>query len=73
MSDLEHFLDLATTGRNQGCSSGEWAALQLAQAVTEHATRLDASATAGLIEFVRVAQQHPTRVRELFGGLSRMD
>lgn len=72
MTNLEHFLDLATTGREQGCSSGEWAALQLAQAIVEHAPGLDASATAGLIEFLRVAQQHPMRVREMFGGLAKV-
>lgn len=72
MSNLEHFLDLATTGREQGCSSSEWAALQLAQAIAEHAPGLDASATAGMIDLIHLAQQHPMRVREMFGGLARV-
>ncbi|MFW6337026.1 MAG: hypothetical protein ACOC3G_07845, partial [Phycisphaeraceae bacterium] len=58
-----------TTGREQGCSSGEWAALQLAQAVAEHAYKLDPQALHGFVAFVRVANRYPQRVSEIFGGL----
>jgi hypothetical protein len=69
---LDHFLDLAMQGREQGCSSGEWAALQLAQAVSEYAPRLDDEATRGLQTFLGCARREPGTCRSLFGGLAAM-
>ncbi|MEM8739768.1 MAG: hypothetical protein AAGG38_15005 [Planctomycetota bacterium] len=67
---LDRFLDLAETGRRQGCSSGEYACLKLAEAVTEHAIVLDPTATKGLRAFVLLAQRRFSECRDLFGGLA---
>lgn len=60
-----HFLDLAEQGKRRGSSGGEKRAKRLADAVVEDVPGLDASAVAGLLEFVRLAASMPSKARDL--------
>jgi len=67
-ADLSHFLELARRGRHGYASRGEAAAWRLAHAVMDYAPGLDASARAGLAEFLEIAAAYPNSVRDLLEG-----
>lgn len=65
---LDHFLDLVIQGQRRGCSSGERQAHLLARAILDHAPGLDASATAGLIQWIGMVQRDPYATRQILDG-----
>lgn len=66
MSNVEHFVRLARTGKsNRGASGGEKRAYALAKCILENAAGLDEEAIEGAGEFLRMASQYPNRTEEL--------
>jgi hypothetical protein len=65
--NLNHFLQLAERGRYSGASGGEARAFRLAEAIADFVPGLDPSATAGAIEFAKLASTKPMEARELVG------
>lgn len=67
---LKHFLRLAQRGKYAAASGGEQRAYRLAKAVMEDIHGVDGLAIEGLLEFILVANSHPTEAELIleFGG-----
>ena len=61
-----HFTELVRNGSLLGASSGAKAARALADAITNHAMRLDERAFHGMLAFADFAREYPSTARDWF-------